>query len=1132
MAEWYEALYLTDVAKHSTFVDEPFPTGAAIIPETPCKACSKKSTAGHETCAGVSLSQVVPTTSRLSYASLRCIHHWLSDLNRFAAALHGSTPNFRLNCAGGTRNFADYTSFNVVSVSGSTVVVAPASGDARCSMPLSSCPQPGDLLVPALPSCLYGKVECRVLQVTLTETQATLVCDQDLSNLMTTGVAHALQPAPTTYTVSLLRAASEPELFPPVVEPTWMRCQHKSMTVSPVADNIVLTRTNNTNGTIAWPTEDTLVVKTYYDGDWHTITPDCLNRIYVQKDGAGFKTTLCLGSTDVNGNALTDLLVNGETAVSVTYYPQAAGSATAGVAMCCDRCKHCIRDYSNSAWGAPDGVAVDANSHTWYCDVRRYYDVDHEIWKSPTGIADFNPRCALYGTCDQFDALDEDTYFSVKKNLSPWLRSITSAANIRQRQIIPNVASYRNWILARVGHPSLMSLYGGPFLASAVGPGHETTVAIQWGAGYVGSDATVTDGSGNTTLAPLYGALVDYSWLLSGEDYESAPGNVPDGCIPTLVSGWSTRKDALGETYTEVNDPYNWDARHFHRMSPRVKRDTLELQTSKGPALWPRAFANIPVIIPAIDLTIKDSWQTHANGRAKVLTTPISIGGTDYSLLIEFTAKRQDDKSEQTITTGTVASVEPMEDGTCAIQVENVLQTSSFQDINIPGCDCLIKWMGGGRFVQAPDYMKIPSFWHEDKSIGGLGDLTSIGDSVKFSGITLPSQPLFTDRHFTVVRAQAFGGTAAEGWGPKIIARAFTVGGYWQPVDGMDMGDGYEGSVAASTGEVAGAYDDTVTAISCAASVAFCIDAIIKCTRTSEIMLVTSNDDAGNITVTRGYASSTPAALVNGDELVLQMVTDSITNIPYTISTATTRPALTSGHVWVDPVTSRFHFADADQDAVVDICYWVEQLTQVAAHCYRSTAQTIAETVQDHYTSTRPFLDTGISDAETITTVTLDGVELTYTAGTPSATQYTTDSDSNSDIVLLFSFANSGKAGSVSVVTTDEAPSPGDVSYLPEYGTGSCWGKYQDMITVMDEDGELAVANSNLIGATITSYRCATAGIPTGNDPLAVAELGETTFSELPSGSYLWLVGSGKAYVTTEHVTTLLATGNLWCVKG
>ena len=1153
---------LDDVAKSSTWPACIGPTGMAVNCKPKCRGCAH--TGNHPTYGRAKFTQLLDEKYRPRLSYLRTLQYLVHRLAADAREPAGTQPGFLVHGCGNV-NFTWSIGWEVLSVSENTVTLAPLSGDPReqcigqnryvpeetiyyCwHTSLGAGIQPNDLVTFGAPSALAGKMWCRVRRVTACDdTGVTVELDHDVSQaLWSTSLTEA---SPTIYATSW-RQSQPMEHWFAVIPSSYRKCRkasrgwQASQLVSGGAwsNNGLVELTNSANAScaVAWPegeipaTSRPATFTCRINGIDRS--SDARDRVYVVKTGNGddgrgaWASYLALGDEDPAGNPIEAPLVTPETFVScrVVYWAEATETDLQGNSWripCARRCQYSVRDFSDSAWGAPNGVATATNGEVWYCRLRKHATVTVEYdeegrptetvtWAQPTGIESYAPDCSLYGTCDCFAPIDRapegERPFTLWNSFDRFMRELASAVNIKYTMTVPGLASYMNITLCRVLHPSIASLHGSYSLENPTG-WHEKTWFPDWGAGYVFDADEIEDELGNVRFALRNGIYNDATEDLS----ELGFGDIPEaGMLAAGLSGWTSRADPLGSAYDDTSDPLAQNRRHWYRASYRVERDSGAEGTGRRLAAYTRQIgADETLWCENVDLSVLDEEQDRGDVTFTRLSTPVTVNGTQYTGRLDVRPLITTGKTSVLVVAGEVADATDNEDGTVTVDLENTLQSWSYLRTLGGGnsWDEIVTFKAGGGFVEPYDGYKVRSYYHEDKTIGGTTNLAWIGDGVAFD-LEVSGEYDATNQLYLVRRATAFGGGQDPDWGNEVVTRWMTVLGFFQAdADNLLVSTGTLygtdddivgipavcTAIVNASAEPGGKFSSTATTIKLSTTdvdtgewSAFVAGHVVGVAGTDELMRVTGYDaEAHTIMVVRGVASTTPADIPNYTVLTLRLVTRRDTGHEYEPLTqlgGDVRPeTIDMLEFWVDPQTGRIYFSAADVGLKVQVGYHVAPGLVLPDNGYVEDwivggANPTRAGDLDGYTADWPYNGSCfLTDLDHDDWGALDWVvwsERRETFGevgtTPAAGQYQVAEDAAGKMVLKFHMDDAGDRVRMRVETESAAVSPGDVADVPGYGTGDEYGRNRDRIIVSDPNGVLAANVEALVGSPVRCYR-------------------------------------------------------------
>lgn len=815
-----DAAKITAPDVHPIFPDKVQPPHFKEFARCECRACPQggakpeDAKPGHETYHHGFVTEALPAGMRPAPATFRALQYLASRAASDAAPMYASESGFLPNGIA-SLNFADSLGWNVVSVSGSTVVVetpdasdpgargiysfrvANESGIGFSTIGVGGPPQPGDQLIFDYPSALWKKVVARITKVVLDRDahRATFTLDKSVASARVDCRANV---TPTTsFTCKTWRQAGDPEQWRPIpAEPSAMRCNEKRVVIAvadiPEADGLVeLLSRAGASCRIAWPREagtdgdairpSTFTVEqiTTDSAEWADVTGTWVGRLQIRPTGAGadgfgaWKTTLCLGTKNADGSDHAGWSGPGETVthLRVTYWPEAAAGAAKWCSPCSNRCHWSVRDFSAGDPDADDGSAL-AGSERWICSRRRWFELQNNgdelgTWRAkyfqPSGIDLYQPHCSLYGVCDQFAPMDTAARgragFSLWRDASEILRQINHSANIRlnYRYLQPQPD------VQRLGNPSILSLLGGPALGYTAGL-HDNYAFPAYGLGFVGDFATTTD-DGNVLFTPLAGAHLDSRTNYSDVEVDT-PGTYPGpGILPSQVPDWEIQFDAFGVEVDDTADPREGIRRHESRAGYSLTREGEHSgrQLSRMTETVQGDFLVLPKFDFAEIADVDNPWQDRGEAKLKVFSTnQTGPGGYVFRALLQI---RRLDANTKTpvgvVASGKVARCVSGGTGLVVIDLYNVVQSATRI---VADEELTYSWAAGGKFVRPEHWMTVPSSAQTDNTVGGCTDRAAVGDSLAFPVYTFDGHDDFTAYRFPIVAVEAHGGTSAPDW--------------------------------------------------------------------------------------------------------------------------------------------------------------------------------------------------------------------------------------------------------------------------------------------------------------------------------------------------------------------------------
>jgi hypothetical protein len=679
------------------------------------------------------------------------------------------------------------------------------------------------------------------------------------------------------------------------------------------------------------------------------------------------------------------------------------------------QCVHCVRDYTNSVanYGAPNGVAVDAQGRHWYCR-KRHYPVEKLVDTStpPDGLPDeiqyewkrASKADAFVAGCSQADC---DCYepsalapidrapWRTRKHFGVWLKDIWAAVNVKMKQGLPGVASAMNWTVERVKHPSLFSLVGGYDLSTPVGM-HERTVFPDWGGAgrYI-----ITSVGGHEHLSPRPGYMFDAT---AAECTFTSPP--PAGHYPASVQGFLVQHQETKYPlkHTDETDPKKRSRYAPPRQGPMLERDSGE-QRGRGFARWSHVERPESLLVfPDIDFASAGAYP-RAAGIVRVLATPQVVDGVVCSVVIEVPVNRQPDKFPLEIESRLVHSVEPLDDGRRKIVFVNGRHRWSYVETLERGNsrDRIIEWSAGGVWPILPEEpYRVNSYYEPHKYLGpGRGGVCA-GDSVVTS----------TGGMLLIEDVLPHGGSEAGGWGERGVGSVMkAAGAYSPPLNALTLPDGSVGSLGTLSCRV---LSDGETWLGIRHKPPVIANMHLRNLRTGEIVKVVNVEQPGHtyVTVQRGRLGTSQTAMLPDDVLESVLVNDGTARF---VVLGGPRPtSIEENKCWLDSSNNLIVFSRLNAGDTVEICYTVGNTSAIELFTVPAAS------------TTRTGLSWPDWASAVERTVSLDGV---------TRTDYTVE-EASGQAAIVFPLIEAGKILGVSLLFSEHAQSPGDgVTLAPCY---------------------------------------------------------------------------------------------------
>lgn len=801
----------TSLVPHSRFPHVP--AKVTVRADDACNGCPVKRAVGHETCAAIAPGEAATDAELVDARELAqwewILHRLQFDAEGFAGADGG--PFYKYN-ARSSYNYADFSSWEVVSVSGKNITLK-FDGDPRfvalyflrkyneigraiTGYRKSGGVQATDALWFSANSKLSTLLEPVVLQVIGLDVGAetiTLATDKDC-----TAALPSTDEEPVTCKV--YHQEGDRPLWRFIVEPEYFYGKQRTREI-PAADV-------PSDGLLTLETVDVmhpggfdLLHPTWtFEGlridteEWEAV-PQANARLFTPpgKGYVAFKTDT--PSEADAGVALSDDLTVTYSSFRVSYWRTASsGCSKVGYS----RCKWSVPDPSNSVgnMGWDDGFGVTgagtaAEKH-YVClkklrDEHDEFDLyGHPIDNGPDGFIETavprfeaasgavrfpaSGQCRQHGCCDQFEPAEHDSSdiapLNANDDVAGILRELLGACNHKLQWLTLPVYDFKQ--PQRIKHPSLAWLVGYTNLrtnhgwhlqAEFHGMGHYGTTSTT----FTDTDGSVTGHLGGQFLVFKTGPFENFN------SYD--PDGAGPGAFPAVVPGFTAARDPIDAGSAL------WAADELERIGVAAEKDTGALG-ERGLSQSTVAVAAQDVVIPNCELAAVGEQQRSQGSFTR------GVEGADS--VVRVAPLRQEYKLASLMGSRTVHSVASLGGDRYEIEFENGQHTWSQLNTGDPfdhydTFDELFTFSGGGAWPICPgDGRSIDSFHEPHKWSGGRNRGAWRGDSIGFDDVVAG-----TVRRWVLESVTPFGGGAASNWGSKTYRKLnYTSGGTWLPPDG------------------------------------------------------------------------------------------------------------------------------------------------------------------------------------------------------------------------------------------------------------------------------------------------------------------------------------------------------------
>lgn len=769
----------------------------------------------HPSCASVRIEHDGAEAEIQNAADLIRWQWQLQRLALIATGVPGSyngsfTDGWKPYSAGGSLNFADASSWDVVSVSGRNVTLdLQGGGDPRTlalyqfrvTDPIlglsagfglrTGCLQPGDVIQFSENSVISNScwpVIVRIVSYDVPNSRVVVECDKEPTAALTKFPIDdgngGWMPDPNPVTCRVWQHAGNEAKWRKIIRPDYFYGQRKRLAIDAAAvppDGIVELEADaavmHPGGFDPLRPTWVLEGQRLDDNQWEAV-PGANDRLFVLPAGPSRVALKDQVPAESHVDGLADLT---ETygRFRMVYYKRAEATANGCELVGYGRCRWSVPDYTDSAPGGEAGCqpgwtclkrAIDINtvSDEWDRTVVPAVPGQDGIMDTTThsdgqasGAARYpeGGQCLQHGMCDQFAPAEghgDGTPYSAPHHAGNVLRELWGACDMRLQRIRLMDTSFAAWQAQRVAHPSIAWHLGYVNLTTAYGL-HEIS---SWrGNGAWGLDYyTWTDGDGDEHLELQPGAFEGWRHDDPAVDYE--------GDLPAEVTGFKTARNPIDPDVPAT-------MLEMERIGVLVEKDTGELQP-RGISQSSVAVAAQDIVVPNIDLS-----ETGAQTRGVASFEWDGVGDAVITLM----PLRPESKAPSMLGSRTIHSVSDQGDGVVRVTFENVQHTYSVIDDGPmigDSFDRLINWWGGGGWPIMPKpKQQIDCFYEWDKYTGGRNGGAWPGDAVAHG-----------DRCFVINAVEPYGGAAADNWGSTRVENLLLRGGGMFVPAPANVGDG------------------------------------------------------------------------------------------------------------------------------------------------------------------------------------------------------------------------------------------------------------------------------------------------------------------------------------------------------